>query len=143
MSEEIGWRGFALPRMQSGFGALKASLLMGVLWALWHLPHFLTDAQRGGPGTSLSILYINVTIFIIMCIAISIIFTWVFNHTQGSLFISILLHTSINAFSIIQSHLSGPNLTSTDLPFLIGFWGLALLILITTRSQLGYNSSSK
>ncbi|MBM7650916.1 membrane protease YdiL (CAAX protease family) [Neobacillus cucumis] len=143
LSEELGWRGFALTRMQSRFGALKASLLMGVLWALWHLPHFITNTQRGGPGTSSSIFYINLPIFIVLCIAISIIFTWVYNHTQGSLFFATLLHTSINGLSIIQSHLSGPNLTTTDLPFLIGFWGLALLILITTSGQLGYNSSSK
>lgn len=138
LSEEIGWRGFALPRMQSRYGALKASLFMGVLWALWHLPHFLTDAQRGGPGTSLSIFYINLPIFILSCIAISIIFTWVFNYTQGSLFMAILLHTSINAFSILEPYLSRPLLNKTDLPLLIGFAFLASLILVFTRGSLGY-----
>ncbi|WP_129730837.1 CPBP family intramembrane glutamic endopeptidase [Ectobacillus funiculus] len=138
LSEEIGWRGFALPRMQSRYGALKASLFMGVLWALWHLPHFLTAPQRGGPGTGLAIFYINLPIFIVLCIAILIIFTWVFNHTQGSLFIAILLHTSINAFSTLQSNLSVPILTRTDLPFLIGFGALALLIIVFTRGSLGY-----
>ncbi|PGM72093.1 CPBP family intramembrane metalloprotease domain-containing protein, partial [Bacillus cereus] len=49
LPEEIGWRGFALPRLQSKFGPLKATLLLAVLWAFWHLPHFLTAAQRGGP----------------------------------------------------------------------------------------------
>jgi uncharacterized protein len=136
LSEEIGWRGFALPRMQARFGSLKASLFLGLLWSLWHLPHFLTETQRGGPGTGLSIFYINLPIFIVSVIAMSIIMTWVFNHTGGSLFIAILLHTSINAFSTVQSHLSTPILTSTDLPFLIGFGVLALLILVFTRGGL-------
>jgi membrane protease YdiL (CAAX protease family) len=139
LAEEIGWRGFALPRMQSSYGALKASLLLGILWGLWHLPHFLTPAQRGGPGTDLSIFYINLPIFIVLCISVTIIMTWVFNHTQGSsLFMAILLHTSINTFSTMQSHLSAPLLTSTDLAFLIGFGFLALLILVLTRGRLGY-----
>lgn len=47
LPEEIGWRGFALPRLQSKFGPLKATLLLSVLWTFWHLPHFLTAAQRG------------------------------------------------------------------------------------------------
>jgi uncharacterized protein len=138
LAEEIGWRGFALPRMQSRYGAFKASLFLGFLWALWHLPHFLTSTQRGGPGTDLSIFYINLPIFIVLCVSITIIMTWVFNHTQGSLFMAVLLHTSINTFSTLQSHLSAPILTRTDLPFLLGFGVLALLILVITRGRLGY-----
>ena len=138
LGEEIGWRGFALPRMQSRYGSLRATLLLGVLWTFWHLPHFLTSAQRGGPGTGLSIFYINLPIFFLMVMAITIIFTWVFNHTQGSLFIAILLHASINTFGTVQPLFSAPIVTSTDLPFLIGLGGLALLILILTRGRLGY-----
>lgn len=142
LSEEIGWRGFALPRMQARFGSLKASLLLGLLWALWHLPHFLTEAQRGGPGTSLSIFYINLPIFMVSVIAMTIIMTWVYNHTGGSLFMAILLHTSVNAFSTIQSHLSPEFLTHTDLPLTLGFGILALLILVFTQGGLGYKNES-
>ena len=138
LAEELGWRGFALPLMQSRYGALKASLLLGVLWTLWHLPHFLTEAQGGGPGTGLKVFYINLPIFLVLCVSITIIMTWVFNHTKGNLFIAILLHTSINAFSTIQSHVSAPNLTNTNVPFVLGFGVLALLILGLTRGVLGY-----
>lgn len=138
LGEEIGWRGYALPRMQSRFGTLRATLLLGVLWTFWHLPHFFTSAQRGGPGTGLSIFYINLPIFFLMVMAITIIFTWVFNHTKGSLFIAILLHASINTFGIVQPYFSAPIVTNTDLPFLIGFGILALMILILTRGRLGY-----
>ena len=142
LGEEIGWRGFALPIMQSRYGTLKATLLLGVLWTFWHLPHFLTSAQRGGPGTSLSIFYINLPIFFLMVMSLTIIFTWVFNHTKGSLFIAILLHTSINTFGVIQPYFSAPIVISTDLPIMIGSVIVAVLILILTRGRLGDPSNT-
>jgi membrane protease YdiL (CAAX protease family) len=140
LGEEIGWRGFALPRLQAQYGALKATLLLGVLWTFWHLPHFLTTAQRGGPGSSLSILYINLPIFLLLVMAIAIIMTWVFNHTKGSIFIAVLLHASINTFSLIVALFSAPIVTNTDLSVAIGLGILAIAILIFTRGVLGYQT---
>lgn len=141
--EEIGWRGFALPQMQSKFGPLKATLLIGVLWALWHLPHFLTPAQKGGPGSDLSLLYVNLPIFIVMCLAISIILTWVYNCNHGNLFIVMLVHASINTFSLIQPYLANPDLKSSDLIFMIGLVLFALILLFLTHGKLGYEYFSK
>ena len=139
LGEEIGWRGFALPRMQPRYGPLWGTLLLGVVWVFWHLPHFLTSAQRGGLGTNLAtLLTINFPIFSLMVVALAIIFTWVFNHTRGSLFIAILLHASINTFSIVVPLFSAPIVTSTDLAILIGGVVPALLIVILTRGRLGY-----
>ena len=142
LGEEIGWRGFALPRMQARYGALRATLLLGVLWTFWHLPHFLTSAQRGGPGSSLSILYVNLPIFLLLVMSITVIMTWVFNHTKESLFIAMLLHTSINTFSLIVALFPAPIVTSTDLPVAIGLGILATAILIFTRGKLGYQTDS-
>lgn len=143
LGEEIGWRGFALPRMQARYGALRATLLLGVLWTFWHLPHFLTTAQRGGPGSSLSILYVNLPIFLLLVMSIAVIMTWVFNNTKGSLFIAMLLHTSINTFSLILALFSAPIITSTDLPVAIGLGILATAILIFTRGKLGYQTNTE
>lgn len=143
LGEEIGWRGFALPRMQVRYGALRATLILGILWAFWHLPHFLTTAQRGGPGSNPSILYVNFPIFLLMVMSITVIMTWVFNHTKGSLFVSILLHTSINTFSLILALFSAPIVTNTDLPVAIGLGILAIIILIFTRGKLGYKPDQK
>ena len=138
LGEEIGWRGFALPRMQARYGALRATFLLGILWTFWHMPHFLTTAQRGGPGSSLSIFYVNLPIFLLLVMSIAVIMTWVFNHTKGSLFIAMLLHASINTFSLILALFSAPLVTSTDLPVAIGLGILSMAIIIFTRGNLGY-----
>ncbi len=139
LGEEPGWRGFALPRLQSRYGAWRATLLLGVMWTFWHLPDFLTSAQGGGPSAGLSPFYARLPIFFLMVMALAVVFTWVFNHTGGSIFIALLLHTVFNTFGgAVQPLFSAPILTSTDLPFLTGMVGLAGLIVILTRGQLGY-----
>jgi uncharacterized protein len=138
LGEEPGWRGFALPRMQSRYGVLKANLLLGILWTSWHLPDFLTVAQKGGPGTGLSALY-GLPVFFLEVMALTIIFTWVFNHTSGSVFIALLLHASYNTFgNAVQPLFSAPIVTGTDLPFMVGIVVPALLLLFLTRGKLGY-----
>lgn len=143
LGEEPGWRGFALPRMQSRYGALRGTLLLGILWTFWHLPDFLTSAQKGGPGTGLYPFYAGLPVFLLEVMALAIIFTWVFNNTKGSIFIALLLHTSYNAFGSVQQLFSAPIVRSTDLPFVIAVVVPALLILILTRGQLGYKPSQE
>lgn len=138
LGEEIGWRGFALPRLQARFGALRASLLLGVVWTFWHLPHFLTSAQRGGPNTGLTPFFPNLLIFLLMVTALTILFTWVFNHTRGSVFMAILLHASINTLSIVIPLFPVPSVTGSDLAMAIGWGVLAVLVLVITRGRLGY-----
>ncbi len=145
LGEEPGWRGFALPRMQVRYGPLWGTLFLGVLWAFWHLPHFLTSAQGGGPGTGgFATFLINFPIFALMVVAIAIVMAWVFNHTRGSLFIAILLHASINTFSIVVPLFPATGLsfeTSGNLAVLIGFGVPALLIVVLTRGRLGYEAA--
>jgi membrane protease YdiL (CAAX protease family) len=142
LGEEPGWRGFALPRMQSRYGALRANLLLGILWAFWHLPDFLTSAQKNGAGADLSAFYAGLPVFLLEVMALTVIFTWVFNHTGGSVFVAIVLHASYNTFgSTAQPLFAAPLVTGTDLPFAIGMLALALAVLILTRGQLGYRPS--
>ena len=143
LGEEPGWRGFALPRMQSRYGALRGTLLLGLLWTFWHLPDFLTSAQKGGPGTGLYPFYAGLPVFFLEVVALAIIFTWVFNNTKGSIFIALLLHASYNAFGSLQQLFSASIVQSTDLPFVIGVVGPALLILVLTRGRLGYRSGQE
>ena len=139
LGEEPGWRGFALPRLQARYGAMWGTLLLGLLWTCWHLPHFLTPVQRGGPGTGWAAFLTNFPIFLVLVMSLAIIFTWVFNHTGESVFMAILLHASINTLGqVVPPLFPAPAVVNTDLSITIGVAIAALLILILTRGRLGY-----
>jgi CAAX protease family protein len=91
IGEEIGWRGYALPKLQAGYSALPASLILGVIWTLWHLPVFFN------PATSYS--KTPFWVFLVFLLPVSILITWVFNSTGGSALMIMLLHAMLNASS--------------------------------------------
>jgi membrane protease YdiL (CAAX protease family) len=74
--EEFGWRGYALPRLQDSHSALAASVIIGLVWALWHVPKHLT---LGDPHD------LPFWFFALNMLANAILYTWVFNRTGGSL----------------------------------------------------------
>jgi membrane protease YdiL (CAAX protease family) len=86
LSEEIGWRGYALGRLQTRWNALTSSLIVGLVWALWHLPLFMMV------GTSQHELGIPFIGFLIGLMASSILYTWLYNNTKQSLWSAILFH---------------------------------------------------
>ena len=86
LSEEIGWRGYALPRLQTRWNALTSSLIVGGIWGLWHLPLFMMV------GTSQHELGIPFIGFLIGMSANSLFYTWLYNNTKHSLWSAILLH---------------------------------------------------
>ena len=85
VDEELGWRGYALPRLQQRYGALVASVILGLFWAGWHIPAWFTPGS-GQDAISFPVFVVNVT-------AAAIILTWLYNSTGGSLPIVILAHT--------------------------------------------------
>jgi membrane protease YdiL (CAAX protease family) len=132
--EEPGWRGFALPRLQERFGPILGTLILGILWALWHLPGYL-----GG--------WMTVGIFplFISSLAFSIVATWVYNNTRGSILLMILLHSSSNAAISMGSMVLPQNLSDSMNSFVFSGWIpaityliIAAIILIATRGKLSY-----
>jgi membrane protease YdiL (CAAX protease family) len=87
-SEELAWRGFALPRLQSRHSALVASLIIGVIWSVWHLPLFFVPGSQADAGFPL---------FLAGIVALSVLFTWLFNNSRGSVLLCMLLHQALNA----------------------------------------------
>jgi membrane protease YdiL (CAAX protease family) len=86
--EEIGWRGFALPHLQAVRSALGASVVLGLVWGVWHLPLFLLGADIR-----------PVSLFpawVLLTVAASVIYTWMYNGTGGSLLIVVLFHAASN-----------------------------------------------
>ena len=86
LSEEIGWRGYALPRLQKRWNALTSSVIIGVIWGLWHLPLFMMV------GTSQHELGVPFIGFLVGFMANSILYTWLYNNTKQSIWSAILLH---------------------------------------------------
>ena len=86
--EELGWRGVALPLLQRRFAPLWAGLILGVIWALWHVPAFLLS---GTPQSAWSF-----PAYFIAVVAISVILTPMFNAARGSLLVAALFHFQAN-----------------------------------------------
>jgi membrane protease YdiL (CAAX protease family) len=95
--EEPGWRGYALPRLQTGRSALVASLMLGVLWALWHLPLMVVGEVNWSD--------------LVLVIAVSVVFAWVFNNASGSVLIVMLMHAMNNT---ISGNFFGPMFSGAD-----------------------------
>ena len=85
LDEEIGWRGYALDRIQSKYSALAASLFLGVFWIVWHLPVFFLQ------GTNQAL--IPFWLFIVTVIPMGVMMTWVYNNTNKSIFAVAFFHT--------------------------------------------------
>jgi membrane protease YdiL (CAAX protease family) len=93
MGEEFGWRGYALGQLQDRHGWRMASLVLGAVWGVWHLPLFFID------GTSQA--HIPLALFLLSVVAMSVLFAWFARHTAGSVVPALVLHTAINAWPSI------------------------------------------
>jgi membrane protease YdiL (CAAX protease family) len=88
LSEETGWRGFALPRLQARLSPFVSGLVLGVIWAIWHAP-----ARFGGiEAKSFS----DTLVEWVLIVLVSIIFTWLYNRTKGSILVTALIHPAMN-----------------------------------------------
>jgi membrane protease YdiL (CAAX protease family) len=144
--EELGWRGFALPRLEKKYGPLVGTLILGFLWALWHLPSWFL----GGRAVSDSNFIENIVPFLKYegsILGSAIFYTWIFNRTNGSIFLSMLLHASINVTFSEFPNAFFPSLYPPDaytrLFSQIGFIPFAILVIIFTKGRLGYDYYSQ
>ena len=137
LGEEPGWRDFALPRLQHRLGPLRAVFVLGPIWGVWHLPLFLTD-WGGWPDAHWS----RPLVFLVFCVAFSVVMSWVFNRTGESLPIAMLTHVSVNNFASIFWADMFPSLDAeralraTTVVAVVA----SLLLLVATRGRLGYGT---
>jgi membrane protease YdiL (CAAX protease family) len=89
LGEEVGWRGYALPALQARYGALVSSVILGVMWGLWHLPQFFN------PDTFYS--NIPFVLWLAFIVPFAILITWVYNSTGGSVLMAMFFHAVMNA----------------------------------------------
>jgi uncharacterized protein len=126
-AEELGWRGFALPRLQQRYGPILGTVILGTLHGLWHVPAFFT--QILGPFS-----FPGYAGFLFVAIAVTFLYTWIFNHTRGSVLLAALTHAQLVvsgwAAPIVNGSWQGVNVISFGL--------CALLLIVFTRGRLGY-----
>jgi membrane protease YdiL (CAAX protease family) len=91
IGEEPGWRGFALPRMEARLGQLRAWIILGLLWAGWHLPLFLVPQWNARP----------IWIYALLVMAFAFVINLGFNVSRRSVIVAILLHATFNASSAV------------------------------------------
>lgn len=125
IGEETGWRGFALPRLQQHHNAFIATLLLGVVWAFWHvpfffyLPNFRAMGAVGFPGFAMSIL----------CGAI--VLTWLYNSTRGSVFATMMWH---GAFNFITASAAGQGTVAIIMSVVVMVWSILIVVIFRPAS---------
>lgn len=112
LPEELGWRGYVLDRLQARWTALAASLILGAVWALWHLPLFFINgmlhAERGVGSAWF-------WLFMVQTVCAAVLYTWIFNHTRRSTLAAVLFHFVTNLAYVIIQPADRTNLYATAL----------------------------
>ena len=129
LAEEPGFRGFALPRLLVGRSAIAAALILGVLHAIWHIPTFF-----GGEA-------IPIICTILIIISGSVINTWLFNHTNGSVLLAMLLHVGIDVASgdvgVLKVLFTGADLERQIIFQAVAFVAMAILLPLVAGKEMG------
>ena len=122
--EEVGWRGYALPQLTKRFGLRGASIILGVIWAAWHLPFFFIP---GGDNIGQSF-----PVYVIAVIGISVAMAWLYWKTNQSLLLVMLMHASIdNTAGIVTSPVPATVNNPFSLPHAALPWIVATLICLS------------
>jgi len=142
--EEIGWMGFALPRLQEKYGPLWASVVLGVLWALWHLPAYFGSRQvvedKVGLGELDRLLYL-LPLLMLLAILTRIVMTWLFNVTMGSVIVVTLFHAAFNTSNneLVTAFMPKINSMFANHEWMYAVFGvLALVLIVFTKGCLSY-----
>ena len=135
LAEEIGWRGYALPGLQQRYGALTGSIILGIIWWLWHFHPLNFPAYQ-------SIAFS----FLFNILAFTILLTWIYNNTDGSILMAVLFHTVSNVSDwVIPTSAAAANITSTRPSIIQGIltWMVAIgLIMFFGAKELSRKGSA-
>jgi len=130
--EELGWTGFAIPRLRLLYNVLVTGLIVGFFWGLWHLPLFLGSARFSGSVPPA--LYVAVLLFSILP-AFRILMVWIYDRT-GSLLVVMLMHVSLTASTLIlQPQVTGVQAMTFNLVLTAALWVIVAVVAVANRGQ--------
>jgi len=129
LEEELGWRGFALPRLQSRFSAWNAALLLGLAWGLWHIPlYFVPGTGQSESAAAAGGAPFVIGAFVVWTMGLSVLFGWLYNRTGGSLLVMLLLHASVNVGSFVPAAVGSAGAAATV--YALVTWVVAVLVVV-------------
>lgn len=119
IGEEVGWRGYALPHLQNNWSALKSTIILAALWAFWHVPQFFYVFD---PAIAIG--------WVIGLFAGAIVFTWLFNSSNGSILIVAVWH---GCFNFITASNAGNGILAAVVSTIVMIW--AVLVIVIFKSE--------
>lgn len=132
LGEEIGWTGYALPRLEERFGALPGTSMLGLLWALWHLPFFMGPGYYSTPLWTYALIVLGLRLIMSVCV----------NWSENSITVAVLIHAAFNTASRWLVGLYGEIQPQTSLPIelvlSIGGLMVAAILIAATKGRLAY-----
>jgi membrane protease YdiL (CAAX protease family) len=142
-NEEPGWRGFALPKLQERYAPVPATLVLGVVWALWHLPLLATGPTTFHGLASFVELAPTTAVRILNIVGVAFVLTWIYNAT-GSVLLAILAHTGFNTANstlvpLPLEVISAGDSTTILVVTTVAVWVVVAVLLVGTRGRLGYD----
>lgn len=129
LGEEVGWRGYVLPRLQQGRGALRATLILWFFWALWHLPLFFYTYEASALAG-----------FLPSLLAAAIVFTWLYNST-GSILIAAVWHGMFNLTTACVACGTGPGAVAESV--LVMVWAVVLVLFYSMGRRSGFPGGAR
>jgi membrane protease YdiL (CAAX protease family) len=135
--EELGWTGFAIPRLRLRHGVLATGLIVGVLWAVWHVAAIRVwpgVALSGGLSVPLFIALASALVLVGQLPAYRVLMVWVYDRT-GSLLVAMLMHGSLTASTFIlgPAVIAGPALLVYDVALGVAWWALVAAVILANR----------
>ena len=134
LGEELGWRGYALTNLQMTKSPFISSLIVGAFWGVWHLPIIYYFSSQSG-----LLFLVYFVLYVLFLTATSIIFTWVYNATDKSLLMAVLMHAATTASGNTILLLVLPSAAGTWIPYIVNVLSIsavAVLVIALNRTRM-------